>query len=233
MNGLDTPHDADAAAWLPDAGDRIPSTVGDLLAAPFEAYARVFHPAALGGRPVGWARVARHNGAVLHPGAEWGSLVGSWQLRDQAAIWDAAPIVGVLPPQLADALIRVVSAPGGADQRCWFGFWEGHGGVADEFPAAPRFTVASRTMLLMSGRVSDATRSWSDGFLQTAPTLWWPDDRCWCVATDIDLMSTYVGGTTELVARLIAASGIEALPVAASQRLAWDTDTVNPLPAPP
>ena len=26
-----------------------------------------------------------------------------------------------------------------------------------------------------------------------SPNLWWPEDRSWCVATDIDLPSSYIG----------------------------------------
>ena len=32
-------------------------------------------------------------------------------------------------------------------------------------------------------------------FLGHSPSIWWPEDRAWCVATDIDLFDTYVGGS--------------------------------------
>lgn len=35
------------------------------------------------------------------------------------------------------------------------------------------------------------------------PDLFWPDDRRWFVATDVDVGSLYVGGDTELVADLV------------------------------
>ena len=39
-------------------------------------------------------------------------------------------------------------------------------------------------------------------FHQSA-NLWWPEDRAWCVGTEIDLMTTYVGGTREAVTAIL------------------------------
>jgi hypothetical protein len=38
------------------------------------------------------------------------------------------------------------------------------------------------------------------------PNLWWPEDRAWCVRTDIDLASTYVAGGEALIQDLLAES---------------------------
>ena len=35
------------------------------------------------------------------------------------------------------------------------------------------------------------------------PNLWWPDDRAWCVASEIDLDYTLVGGPDELCVELV------------------------------
>ena len=37
------------------------------------------------------------------------------------------------------------------------------------------------------------------------PDLFWPDDRRWFVATDVDFWSVYVGGDDDLVAELAGA----------------------------
>lgn len=34
-----------------------------------------------------------------------------------------------------------------------------------------------------------------NGLDPLTPSLWWPDDRTWCVATEIDFRWTYVGGS--------------------------------------
>lgn len=40
------------------------------------------------------------------------------------------------------------------------------------------------------------------------PNLWWPEDRAWCVRTDIDLASTYIAGDEALIQDLLAVSGL-------------------------
>jgi len=47
------------------------------------------------------------------------------------------------------------------------------------------------------------------------PNLWWPNDRAWFVATEIDLVSTYVGGRADLVRAIVASPDLEAFEVAA------------------
>jgi len=46
------------------------------------------------------------------------------------------------------------------------------------------------------------------------PNLWWPADRAWCVASEIDLLWTYVGGPCGLTSAILADERIEALPAA-------------------
>ena len=53
-----------------------------------------------------------------------------------------------------------------------------------------------------------------------------PDDG----GLDIDLMTTYVGGSAACIAELVATEGLEAFPVPIDQRVVWDADTVNPPP---
>ena len=59
---------------------------------------------------------------------------------------------------------------------------------------------------------------------QQTPNLWWPDDRTWCVASDIDLASTYVGGPRPLLDRLLNDARFEALAVQPTDVLAAAAD---------
>ncbi len=63
-------------------------------------------------------------------------------------------------------------------------------------------------------------------------SLWWPADRSWCVATDVDAMTTYIGASQSCVDALTADNQLEAMPVPYNQRLGWDTDAINPAPTP-
>ncbi|MFL6141792.1 MAG: hypothetical protein ACJ72N_07985 [Labedaea sp.] len=62
------------------------------------------------------------------------------------------------------------------------------------------------------------------------PNLWWPDDRAWCVATEIDLTSTYVGGGIEAIGAILADPRLEALPAHADHPITWDSDVINRRP---
>jgi hypothetical protein len=64
------------------------------------------------------------------------------------------------------------------------------------------------------------------GHLQS-PSLWWPDDRSWRVASEIDFDSTLVAGSAALVAELVAHPGLEAFEVAPGDSLQYDGDPVN------
>jgi hypothetical protein len=61
-----------------------------------------------------------------------------------------------------------------------------------------------------------------------SPNLWWPDDRAWCVATEIDLMSTYLGGSRGCVQAIIEHPQVEAAAVEPSDGIAADSDDINP-----
>ncbi|MGA9774749.1 MAG: hypothetical protein WBU92_02395 [Candidatus Dormiibacterota bacterium] len=70
--------------------------------------------------------------------------------------------------------------------------------------------LPGRSYLLYTGPIEQALAfALSQG--QT-PNLWWPADRSWCVASEIDLEWTYVGGSAELVAEIVSDTRLEALP---------------------
>lgn len=45
------------------------------------------------------------------------------------------------------------------------------------------------------------------------PNLWWPEDRSWCVATEIDNIATYVAGTSQLADALLGNRAFDAIAV--------------------
>lgn len=63
--------------------------------------------------------------------------------------------------------------------------------------------------------------------------LWWPEDRAWCVATEIDFNTTYVAGTQGLVDALLACEGLEIYQVEPTDGVAYGGDTLNPTPDDP
>jgi hypothetical protein len=60
-----------------------------------------------------------------------------------------------------------------------------------------------------------------------SPNIWWPEDRAWCVATEIDSFDTYVGGNEACIERILACRGLEALPATIEARFDLRADTIN------
>ena len=93
--------------------------------------------------------------------------------------------------------------------------------------------MPGRDYLLFEGPLASLAQfgysiEWPDGrrfFDHASPNLWWPDDRAWCVATEIDLDSTYIGGSQALAADLLNDPRVEATPVRAEDARG---DTINP-----
>lgn len=100
-----------------------------------------------------------------------------------------------------------------------------------EVMAGPRLHHPGRDYLLFSGPLAasttmgePATPRW---FIPQSPNLFWPADRSWCVASEIDLDSTLLGGSAGLVEAVLADPALEAWPVAPGDSLAHNSDTVN------
>jgi hypothetical protein len=75
-----------------------------------------------------------------------------------------------------------------------------------------------RDMLLFDGPIDRVAAigtldPFSPGLRRRGPQWWWPADRGWFVATEIDYPWTYVAGTHELVAAATTHPRLEAVPV--------------------
>jgi hypothetical protein len=255
---VDDPADVErAGAWAISAMHGW-GVVSGLVPDAFERFARIFHPAlreapedAGPWREVSWREVADANGRIAHPAMEWTAITGSYELSwggMQPGLWDQVPKRGSLPQRVARALCEVLGAYTTTPERCWCAVWEGHEdliGLRSD-AALPRLAAKHRPMIVAEGPLNAVPeKSFSDpapvsppgqehppvvGHYRS-PSLWWPADRAWCVASDVDLQTTYVGASSDCVDRLIADNRIEVMPVTADQSTTIDADTVNPPPA--
>ncbi len=219
--------------WILDAIHPFEYNVASLMPPVFDAYARVFHPAydidtTEPLYPVSWRAVAQANRRIAHPAMEWGSLVGSWDLGSQSGLWDRRPDVGRLAVPTTYALSRILRRYTKAD-GVMYALWDGYGGI--EIASADLIELPHRPMKVITGAIADATRPF--GIVGRTANLWWAGDRQWCVATDIDLMTTYVGARAECIREIIDSDALEAFSVTSDQRVTWDADTLNPRPRPP
>lgn len=119
--------------------------------------------------------------------------------------------------------------------------WQ-EGILSREISESPRLELPDRGHVLFRGGVSELARPdwfldvpWRDrpaeehGFEPSAlsPSLVWPADRAWVLVSEVDYDSTVIGGSRELIAALIAASGLEALEIPEGAALTSDSDEVN------
>jgi hypothetical protein len=181
----------------------------------FEAYARVLHPldeSVRGQRPARWADVAAWSGVELVPGIDFPEIAMPEHEPAGAEPWPGqVPEVGTLHRADAEALTTILALHTSSPERCWFCTWEGWGALV--FDDGPRVELPGRNYALSVGPLA-ALPSLIDAQKDYSPNLWWPDDRAWCVATEIDLAWTYVGGSRALVNDVLAHPGVETQPAA-------------------
>jgi hypothetical protein len=202
------------------------------------------------GVEVRWSDVAALSGKTVHPEMQFHAI--STPALDREPQIDS-PQDGVLSERQVQALTALISKHTATPNSCWFCLWEGYGylhpgGVAwvvaarppfarlrvglrrlhlrwskPRLPCAdgPRVRLPGRDYLLFRAPVAEAL-GWEDG-----PNLWWPDDRAWCVASEIDFPYTYVGGSQELIDAVVEHPAIEALPAKLTDGIIHSSDTVN------
>ncbi|MDX6646615.1 MAG: hypothetical protein QOK40_2342, partial [Miltoncostaeaceae bacterium] len=95
----------------------------------------------------------------------------------------------------------------------------------------PRLELPGRGYLVLRGPVDGAREVCAErlpplGRPQVA-NLWWPDDRAWVVASEIDLDSTYMAGSRALIDAILAEPALEALETWAGAPITIDSDTIN------
>lgn len=226
------------ADWLRKALTTFGENVGSVVPARFDAYVRIFHPAHRGGEAevrVLWAEVAESNGKTFHPLAQWLHIAfdaptaqTNYDHGPPGAIWESAPSEGHLPVTAARTLIAILSQRTDTPSNSLFAVWEGWGGLEEEMAGVPHFGLPARGYFLLEGPIEAAAETfYPDGHDQQSAALWWPSDQSWCVATEVDFESTYVGGSRECIDAILAASDLEALEVSITDGITWASDVVN------
>ena len=207
-------------------------------------------------REVRWSEVAEWSGRTIHPEVQFHSIAQPIRGREVGpSRWNGEPHAGTLSAGQATALAELLASHTTTPEACWFCLWEGYGhlhsgGMAQQTvvfawgprplvwlrlwaarrrlrrikprrPIGARVNLPYRGYLLFTGSVRDAT-GWEDG-----PNLWWPDDRAWCVASEIDFPYTYVGGSRELIDAILMHPALEALSAGLDDGIRYDSDRLN------
>lgn len=231
--------------------------VGLFLPRGFEAYARVFHPARRDFGPsrergvtLRWSEVAAARGKIVHPQMQVEALIDDLDAHDYDR-WEAISVGGGVwfPPfetleeseclALASVLAPFTQTP--ADS--WFLLWDGYGDLGEDIedvarayihpdrsglPLPPELaghTRALRHYLIFRGPLEGLSIWFSWRF--ESPNYWWPLDRAWVVATEVDGFSTYVGGSQACIEAILSSPHLEALPSSLEDRWGSTGDTIN------
>ena len=238
----------ESARWLTGlnlwAAGWVPGWVGD----GFERYARIFHPLGEDADSPRWSDIARQHGRTVEATTTWSQVTGE---ISSGRSYPGEPLFGDLAPVALRPLCQNLAEFTATPQRCWFALWEGwgwlhpggtgvlsagRGFVPPEPEPAPAdwqldqttatFTIPGRRYLLFEGSLESAlemggwrTRSWPQ---PQSPSLFWPHDHAWCVATEVDADFTLVGGSNDLIAAILADTRLESVAIARdAPRLKW------------
>ena len=255
MEAVGVSGDVSPAAWIsPQLGGDF-GAVGRTVPRGYAAYARICHPATdPEGRPVSWSEVAAATGRQAHRLMQWHALVGSRDpLNLVGSLWRGSnPELGNLDPEVLVAMCGLLGDHTATAADCFFCLWDGHGWIEGEptevrsstvkpargreeqrAPAfsteelrRPRVELPHRRYLLLTGPLPAAAQLVWPPFRQS-PNLFWPADRAWCTATELDFDSTVVGGSTGLIDEILQAPALDAWPMDADDSLAADADQIN------
>jgi hypothetical protein len=232
--GLEIVEDPSAAQWiavhLHPGSFRVEMMVPDC----FESYARIFFPFVgdyiyddygriVDNERVTWSEVAVGNGKVPHalmeaeticaadPGhGHPGALYNSLSEEQESALWP------ILQRHTTTA-------------QAWFLLWDGFGNVDPRpFERYRKVEHSRRSYHLLHGPL--AAR---DGFANP-PSYVWPEDRAWCLTTDIDFYWAFIAATVTCVQEIVATQVLDAYatepsnPARAGMDLINDPDSIIP-----
>ncbi|MDO5534478.1 MAG: hypothetical protein Q4F65_07495 [Propionibacteriaceae bacterium] len=236
-------HTADASLsdWLaprllPWGATGVP--VGAMVPTCYQANVRILHRMEDGRR---WHDIATANGRVLHPLAQWAHF---FDTLDHPNLW---PSEGHLPLPDHHALLAHLAAEGEVTYAVWdgYGFWGGGSIEACnpdqttyEIPIPNRVPEEASPTLVLPNRSYHLFRAplavqeiWLEGQdLEQSANLVWPDDRGWCLATEIDFTFTLLGCTRVVADAVLAEPALESFEVGVDDNMSWAGDTLNPAP---
>ncbi len=223
-----------ATSWRKGSG----MTVGRFVPEGYDAYARIFHRAKvqapdMSWEPVRWSELARANNKAVHPEMVFREVAGLERGEHRRGLSE--------PDRWMDqaecsALMNVLRQFTTTPERCYFAVWHGYGSIEQLFgelaglrisKAKVQLSFRGPDYFLCSGPLEAVMdfHGWiGDMWFGQTPDIWWPEDRAWCVSSDVDTMDTCLAGSPGCIAAVLDAPELEALPAQLTTRL---TNVVN------
>lgn len=202
--------------------------VCSLVPKEFPRYARIFHPAwrvyPERRKAIRWADMAKYAGTTPHALMQWNNIAAQGMHDDRVE----PPDEGRMPEEVIKPLRKIILRHSAKDVGCWLGAAREWGwDYRKSTPATARIDTGARAWDLFRAPVSMMDVRPFTNKKQTA-NLIWCEDPSWWVTTDIDLNSTYIGGSDALIQDILDSPALEAWPAAPDDDITYDADIVNP-----
>lgn len=121
------------------------------------------------------------------------------------------PMMGSLPPSVCGSLIDVLRTTTPRHVTCWCCLWAGF--ELDLLPPVlGKIRGSEGEYQLCRGPLDQAMHLVADPWF-LSPSMWWPEDKEWFVATPIESLSSYVGCAEDLYDEMIGAPSLETVTV--------------------
>lgn len=238
------PQDTSGGLWIPPRLTGKFGRIDAFVPLGYEAYVRVFHPATTpSDYAISWKEVARETGSTFSSTAQWHALVGA---SDPEELTDAtwvgeAPDKGSLPLSEFEVLCELLQKFTSTPDDCFFGVWRGQmwreaagaGGTGADVqrsiedvdgPVLSLKSPVRRDYLLLTGPLLAASKLKavfnSLRILPILPHLVWPSGQEWFLRADVDLDSTLLGGSLELVQAVVKSDKLESLRIGPEDSIA-------------
>lgn len=136
-------------------------------------------------------------------------------------LWHSEPALGALPIDDCRVLTSVLANHTSTPHELYLGMWEGFGGM--RYPTDILTTLVlpfDRRYHMCARDIADVCRTFvmhehpvnPHNRIFQVPNIWWPKDRAWYVATEIDYTWTYIGCSRECFDAILACDNLEAIP---------------------
>jgi hypothetical protein len=122
---------------------------------------------------------------------------------------------GSLPRSQFRDLLQILAGYSCTPDRVFCCLWDGYGWLgrtAEDPVACVRWGRAFRRYYLYQAHI-EYLIDFRCGPQGQSPNFWWPADRAWVVATEVDLSDTFVGSDMTAIQHLLKSTGASAVPV--------------------
>ena len=193
----------------------------------FPRYARILHPAwrvyPERRKAIRWAVMARYAGTTPHALMQWKHTAAQGMHDDRVE----PPDEGRMPGEVIKPLRKIILRHSPKSAGCWLGAAREWGwDYRESTPATACIDTGARAWDLFRAPVSMMDARLFTNREQTA-NLIWCENQDWWVTTDIDLDSTYIGGSDALIRDILESPALEAWPAAPDDDITYGADTVN------